>query len=73
MSETVTQGSHGNLQQTIGEDEGTLYPSPLGRREMEVVHDTRPRHTDIDAIQESHHAQDDEHDEDHVLPFHSNK
>ena len=70
MPEPIAQCTHRYLHQTIGKDEGTLYPSPLRGRQVQIVHDRRARHTNIDTIQESHHAQDDEHGQDHVLTFH---
>ncbi len=70
MAEAVAEGTHGYLQQAIGEDEGTLHPPPFGWRKVEVAHDARTRHTDVDAVQEGHHAQYHEHREDCILTGH---
>ena len=70
MAEAVAQRTHRYLHQTVRQDESTLHPSPLCGRQAEVVHDGRPRHRDIDTVQKRHHAQNDEHDENHILLFH---
>ena len=70
VSEPIAQRTHRNLHQSIAQDECTLHPSPLRRTQVQVVHDARPCHADIDSVQECHHAQNHEHGQNHILIFH---
>ena len=57
----VAVGSHGDLHQAITQNERTLHPSPFGGREVQVFHDGRTGHADVDAVEKGDDAQNDEH------------